>query len=198
MQRSCSLAGRTYGDAARAWESFISTLTVKLLPIINNASLAEVIKLKLSRLLLGENGQPSLYASRMSEATSLDEPREQINRIWCTEDNIFAAYNHPLHETDDDFLYRQELKDLLRKHSLESLITNTIPASALKKNVSFYEEGGWIEKVMTSPPTVLHAKTPYETAMVKEERPDLRVPFPIGRPVWGEAIYVRISCARVH
>ncbi len=142
MPRSCSLVGRAYGDAARAWESCISTLTVKLLPIVNNASLTEVMKLKFLRLLFGENGQPSLDARRMSEATSLDEPLEQINRIWGTEDNIFAAYDHPLHETDEDLLYRQELKDLLRRHSLESLITNTKPPSALKENISLYEEGG--------------------------------------------------------
>ncbi len=89
-----------------------------------------------------------------------------MNRTWGTEDNIFAAYDHLLHETDEGLLYRQELKDL-RKQSVESLITNTIPASALK-------EGGRIEKVMTSPWTVLHAATRYETALVKEERPRLR------------------------
>ncbi len=69
------------------------------------------------------------------------------------EDNIFSVNYHPLHETDEDLLYRQELKDLLRKHS------NTIPASALKENVSLNAEGGRIEKVMTSPRTLLHEET---------------------------------------
>ncbi len=101
----------------------------------------------------------------MSEATSLGDALEQINRIWDTEDNIFVAYDHPLHETDEDLLYRQELKDLQLKHSVEYLITNTISACALKENVSLNAEGGRIEKVITSPRTVLQAKTRYDTAL---------------------------------
>ncbi len=45
-------------------------------------------------------------------------------------------HDHPLHKTDEDLLYRQELKDRLRKHSDESTITNTISVSALKENGS--------------------------------------------------------------
>ncbi len=41
---------------------------VKLLPIVNNGTLTEVIELKLFRLLLGENGQPSFDRRRMKEA----------------------------------------------------------------------------------------------------------------------------------
>ncbi len=94
---------------------------------------------------------------------------ETFNRIWGTEDNIFAAYDHPLHETDEDLLYRQELKDLLWKHSAESIITTTIPVSALKENVSLNMEGGIIGKDMTAPWTLLHAEIRDKTILVKEE-----------------------------
>ncbi len=78
----------------------------------------------------------------MNEASSFDDALKQINRIWSTisGDNIFVAYNHPLHGTHADLLYRQELKDLLRRHSAESIITNSIPVSSLKENVSLKEE----------------------------------------------------------
>ncbi len=85
-----------------------------------------------------------------------------------TDANIFEAYDHPLHETGEDFLYRQELKDLLRKHSAESIITNSTPVSSLKQNVSLIAEGGRIEKVMTSPQMLMHAETRDETALVIE------------------------------
>ncbi len=142
--------------------------------IVNNATLTEVLKLKLLRLLLGENGQPSFDRRRMNEASSQDDALKQLNSIRGTEDNFFTAFNQPLNETVEDLLYRQELKDLLRKHSSDSIISNTIPVSSLKRNVSLNAEGGRIEKVMTSPWTVLHAETRYETALVKEERPRLR------------------------
>ncbi len=92
------------------------------------------------------------------EASSLDDALKQPNSIWGAEDNFFTAYNHPLHETDEDVLYRQETKYLLRKHSTESIITNTIPVSALKENVSNNADVGRIE-VMNSPLTLLHAET---------------------------------------
>ncbi len=76
----------------------------------------------------------------MSEVSSIDEALKPRNRIWGTEDNIFAAYNHPLHEIHADLLYRQELKDLLRRHSAESLIANSKPVSSLKENVVLKEE----------------------------------------------------------
>ncbi len=60
---------------AGAWvrwnESFIHY--VNLLPILNNSSLTEVLKLKLFRLLLGENGQTIFDARRPNEASSLED-----------------------------------------------------------------------------------------------------------------------------
>ncbi len=142
---------------------------VKLLPIVNNATLTEVMKLKLLRLLIGENGQRSFDTRRMNKASSLDDALEQLNRIWGTEDNIFTAYNRSLHKLIEDLLYRQELKDLLRKHSAESIITNIMPVSSLKENVFPRAAGGRIEEVMTSPRTLMHAETRDKTALVTEE-----------------------------
>ncbi len=90
---------------------------VKLLPIVNNATLTEVMKLKLLGLLLGENGQPSFDRRRMNEVSSLDDALKQLNRMWGTEDNIFEAFDHPLHESDEDLVYLKELKELQRLHS---------------------------------------------------------------------------------
>ncbi len=114
--------------------------------IVNNAHCQQVLRLKLLPLLLGENGQPSF-------------DRKQLNSIWGTEDNFFTAYNQPLHETDEDLLYRQELKDLLRKHSADSIISNSIPVSSIKENVSLNGERGRKEKVITSPQMLMHMET---------------------------------------
>ncbi len=76
---------------------------VKLLPIVNNANLTEVLKLNLLRIFLGENGQPSFDRIRMNEASSLDDALKQLNRMWGTEANIFEVYDHPLHKTNEDF-----------------------------------------------------------------------------------------------
>ncbi len=112
----------------------------------------------------------------MKEASSLDDALKQQNRIWGTEDNIFAAYDHPLHETYEDLLYRQEPKDLLRKHSAESIITNSTPGKSLKENVSLNAERGRMEKAMTSPRALLHVETRDETALVKQETDLLEEP----------------------
>ncbi len=112
----------------------------------------------------------------MNEASSLDDALKQLNCIWGTENNIFEAYDHPLYETDEDLLYRQVLKDLQRKYPAESIITNTIPVSALKGNVSLNTEGGRIEKIMTSARTLLHAETRDETTLVREETDLLEEP----------------------
>ncbi len=63
-----------------------------------------------------------------------------------TEDNIFEVYDHPLHKTAEDLLYPQQLKDLLPKHSAQSIITHSMPVSSLKQNVYLISEGVRIEK----------------------------------------------------
>ncbi len=83
---------RPSAAASSRWrETFLDD--VKLLPIVNNATLTEVMILKLLRLILGENGQPSFERRQMKEASSLDDALKQLNSIWGTEDNFFTAYN---------------------------------------------------------------------------------------------------------
>ncbi len=77
---------------------------MQLLRIVNNATPIEVMVLKL--LLLGENGKASFDTRRMNESSSLDDALKQLNHKLGTEDNIFGAYDHPLHETKEDLLYR--------------------------------------------------------------------------------------------
>ncbi len=55
------------------------------------------MKLQFLRLLLGENGQ---FLWRKNEASSLDDALKQLNLIWSTEDNIYAACKYPQLETD--------------------------------------------------------------------------------------------------
>ncbi len=57
------------GAWARWSETFIDY--VNLLPIVNNCALTEALKLKLLRLLLGENVQVTFDARRLNEASSL-------------------------------------------------------------------------------------------------------------------------------
>ncbi len=151
------------------WSFFAKMMQDPHQLIVNNATLTEVLKLKLLRLLLRENGQPSFDRRRMNETSSQDDALKKLNIIWSKEDNFFTAYNQPLNETVEDLLYRQELKDLLRKHSSDSIISNTIPVSSLKENVSLNGERGRIEKVMTSPQRLMHTETRDVTALVTEE-----------------------------
>ncbi len=99
------------GAWARWSETFIDY--VNLLPIVNNCTLTEVLKLKLFRLLLGENGQVAFDARRLNEASSLEDALRQLNNFWGTDDNIFAAYIHPQYANEEDLRYRQYLKDVL-------------------------------------------------------------------------------------
>ncbi len=75
---------------------------MKRLPIVNKFSLTEVLKLKLLRLLLGEND-----ARRLSEASTLEDALRQLNNFWSTDEDIFDAYFHPLYDNDEDLLNRQ-------------------------------------------------------------------------------------------
>ncbi len=79
------------GAWARWSETFIDY--VNILPIVNNSTLTEVLKLKLLRLLLGENGQITFDARRLSEASTLEDALRQLNNIWGTD-----AYIHPLYD----------------------------------------------------------------------------------------------------
>ncbi len=54
---------------------------VNVLPIVNNSPLMEGIKLKLLRLLLGENGQSPFNARRLNEASLLDDALRQLKSI---------------------------------------------------------------------------------------------------------------------
>ncbi len=100
----------------------------------------------------------------MNDASSLDDASKQLNRIWDPEDYIFAAYTHPLHEADGGLLYLQELKNLLRKHTADSIIINVKHISTLQENVSLNAEAVRIEKLMTSQ-TLMHAE---ETCLWEE------------------------------
>ncbi len=122
------------GAWARWTETFIDN--ANLLPIVNNFILTEVLKLKLLRLILGENRQTSFGARRLNEASSIEDALRQLNNFWGTNGNIFAAFIDPMYDNEDDLLYRQCLKDLLLKHYAESRNFSTISASPLKVLIS--------------------------------------------------------------
>ncbi len=73
--------------------------------------------MKLLRLLLGEKGQITFDARRLSEASTLEDALRQLTNFWSPDDNIFAAYIHPLYDSDEDLLYRKYIKDLWLKPS---------------------------------------------------------------------------------
>ncbi len=63
---------------------------MNLLPIVNNSTLTEVLKLKLLRQLLGEDGQITFDARQLSEASTLEDALRQLNNFWGTNDNILV------------------------------------------------------------------------------------------------------------
>ncbi len=60
---------------------------IKLLPLINKASVLEAIKLKLLLLSLGEFGQSTFDARRLDETSSMDETLNHLNNM-CAEKKI--------------------------------------------------------------------------------------------------------------
>ncbi len=58
--------------------------------------------MKLLRLLLGENGQITFDARRLSEASTLEDALRQLNNFWSTDEDNFDAYIHPLYDNDED------------------------------------------------------------------------------------------------
>ncbi len=66
----------------------------------------EVLKLKLLRLLLGEKRRTLFNARRLNEASSVEDALRQLNNLWGTNENIFAAHIHPLFDNEEDLLYR--------------------------------------------------------------------------------------------
>ncbi len=113
--------------------------------------MTEVLKLKLLRLLLGENGQTPFDARRLNEVSSLEDALKQLNSFWGTNDNNI----NPLYDNEEDLLYRQYLKDLLQKDPVESRNSSTISASPLKEDVSLTAKGEGME----NPRALVHAET---------------------------------------
>ncbi len=58
----------------------------------------EAIKLKLLRLLPGENRHSPFDTRLLNEASSLGDALRQLNRIKGAEENIVAAHIHPLYD----------------------------------------------------------------------------------------------------
>ncbi len=140
------------GAWARCSDTFVDY--VNLLPIVNNSTLTEVLKLKLLRLLLGENGQITFDARRLSEASTLEDALRQLNIFWSTDEDICDAYIHPLYDNDEDLLYRQYLNNRLLKHSAESR-----DSSPLKEEMSLTAKEENVERATEKPRTIVHAKT---------------------------------------
>ncbi len=137
---------------------------MNILPIVNNCTLTEVTKLKLLRLLLGENGQITFDARRLSAASTLEDALIQLNNFWSTDEDIFDAYIHPLYDNDEDLLYRHYLNNLLLKHSAES--RNSSP---LKEEISLTAKEENVERAMENPRAFVHAETQHEAALLAEE-----------------------------
>ncbi len=144
------------GAWARWSETFIDY--VNLLPIVNNFTLTEVLKLKLLRLLLGEN------ARRLNEASTLEDAFRQLTNFLSTDEDIFDAYIHPLYDNDEDLLYRQYLNNFLLKHSAES--RNSSP---LKEEISLTAKEENVERAMENLRAIVHAETQHEAALITEK-----------------------------
>ncbi len=117
--------------------------------------MTEVLKLKLLRLLLGENGQTLFDFRRLNEASSLEEALRQLNNFWGT------AYIDPLYDNEEDLHYRQWLKNLLQKHSAESMNSSTISASPLKGEISLTAKRENVERATENPQAIVHADTQF-------------------------------------
>ncbi len=141
---------------------------VKLLPLINNVSVLEAIKLILLRLCLGELGHSNFDARWLDGASSIGKTQNHLNNMRGAEINILKPLTSPYMKQPKVSSIETSSNIACRSTPPRSELISTTSVGSLKY-ASLIAAAEGVESVVEKPRALVHAETQREVALVAEE-----------------------------